>query len=341
MPDAPNIVDFWLWPLKWSGMLGRDQTAREIPFFSPNEIIAEFASLRLRRFSFGAQGAAPALVVAPYAVHDAGIADLAEGHSLVAALAGYGIGPIFLAEWKSATRDMAGLGIDSCLADINAAADMAGARPDLIGLCQGGWMSLLYAAAFPGKARRLVAAGAPVDTSHQSQIVDAARLVPQFFIDQTIASEGGIVAGAATLAAFRASGGAEMQAADSLQNADCDSEAGRAFAAWDARTLDLPGRYYRQVAAWLFRENRLADGTFPVFGRPTPLSRIEAPIYVLAGRADRIAPPPQVRAALDLVGSMPADRIYAEADCGHLGLFMGARTLREEWRAIADWLKRP
>lgn len=349
MPNAPNVVDFWLWPLTWSGLLGRDDPVPpEIPFFSHNEIVADLANLRLRRFAFAALGPAPVLVVAPFAVHDAGIADLAEGHSLVAALAGYGLGPIYLVEWKSARRDMAGASIDGCLADLNAAMDLAGSdqageRPDLVGLCQGGWMSLVHAAAFPGKARRLVIVGAPVDTSFASPIAEGARLTPELVIDQAIAAEGGIVSGAATLAAFRASGGAERDAPEILQIAgpDADPAACSALADWDARTLDLPGVYYRQVAAWLFRENRLAQGTFPAFGRPTPLSRVAAPMFVLAGLADRIAPPAQVRAALDLVGTPPAERNCLEADCGHLGLFMGARTLRQEWREIADWLLRP
>ena len=344
MPNAPNVVDFWLWPLTLSGLLGRDVPApAEIPFASANEIVAELANLRLRRFSFAARGPAPVLVVAPFAVHDAGIADRADGHSLVASLAGYGLGPIFLVEWRSARRDMAGASVDSCLADLNAAIDLIGDKPDLVGLCQGGWMSLVHAAAFPGKARRLVIAGAPVDTSFSSAIAEGARYMPEIFVDQTIAAEGGVLRGAATLAAFRASGGAERDVSEILQIASpADNPAAcAALAAWDARTLDLPGVYYRQVAAWLFRENRLAQGTFPAFGRPVPLSRIDAPIYILAGLADRIAPPAQVRAALDLVGTPPADRACAEADCGHLALFMGARTLDAEWRKIAEWLRRP
>jgi pimeloyl-ACP methyl ester carboxylesterase len=40
--------------------------------------------------------------------------------------------------------------------------DDIGPPVDLIGLCQGGWLSLVYAARFPGKVRRLVLAGAPI-----------------------------------------------------------------------------------------------------------------------------------------------------------------------------------
>ena len=62
------------------------------------------------------------------------------------------------------------LSIDNYLADLNVAIDEIGAPVDLVGLCQGGWLSLVYAARFPGKVRRLVLAGAPVDVSTPSEL---------------------------------------------------------------------------------------------------------------------------------------------------------------------------
>ena len=48
----------------------------------------------------------PILIVAPYAVHDASIADFAPGHSLAQTLAEADAGPVALTFWKSATADM-------------------------------------------------------------------------------------------------------------------------------------------------------------------------------------------------------------------------------------------
>lgn len=59
----------------------------------------------------------PVLIVAPYAVHDASIADLAPGHSLAQALAEADSGSIALTFWKSATADMRDYGIDAYLGD--------------------------------------------------------------------------------------------------------------------------------------------------------------------------------------------------------------------------------
>lgn len=105
----------------------------------------------------------------------------------------------------------------------------------------------------------------------------------------------------------------------------------------DARTVDLPGVYFLQVAEWLFRENRLARGSFPALGRPARLSEIEAPIFVLAAADDEVVALPQAVAAKSPCrGTSVAVRVEPG---GHLSLFMGRRTLDGAWREIARWLR--
>src|ERR1700686_3271808 len=105
------------------------------------------------------EGAPPSKIA--LALHGAAVADLAAGHSLVAALRGAGIERLFMADWRSASAEMRFLGIDECLADLNVLVDHVGGLVDLLGLCQGGWLSLVYAGRFPAKVRKLVMAGAP------------------------------------------------------------------------------------------------------------------------------------------------------------------------------------
>ena len=50
-----------------------------------------------------------------------------------------------MTDWRSASADMRFLGIDEYLADLNVLVDRVGGLVDLIGLCQGGWLSLVYA----------------------------------------------------------------------------------------------------------------------------------------------------------------------------------------------------
>ena len=68
------------------------------------------------------------------------------------------------------------------------------------------------------------------------------------------------------------------------------------------------------------------------------LHDITCPLYLLAGLDDDITTPEQVLNAAGLVGT-PADQIQQNTvPGGHIGLFMGARTLSEHWPPIARWI---
>ena len=237
--------------------------------------------MRLRDFSTQAQGFAT-LVCAPYALHGATVADFAPGHSVVEALLGSGVGRVLVTDWRSATPEMRYFSIDSYLADLNVAIDEIGPPVDLVGLCQGGWMALLYAARFPAKVRRLVLAGAPVDVhaavSHLSRLTTD---LPLSAFENLVQLGAGRVLGENVLELW-APALATDDANDILQ-LDPDIEPRlsqqleKRFRQWSAFTVDLPGVYYLQVVRWLFQENQIAEGRFVALGRPVNLADIRAP----------------------------------------------------------------
>jgi poly(3-hydroxybutyrate) depolymerase len=133
---------------------------------TPNRILLDLETTLLRDFTPTDSHSTdvPVLVDAPYAGHNSTIADYAKGQSLVETLQTGGLAHVFVTDWKSATREMKDFDIDKYLADIDKAVGQLGDSVHLIGLCQGGWMSAMYAALFPGKVRSLVIAGGPIDT---------------------------------------------------------------------------------------------------------------------------------------------------------------------------------
>lgn len=171
------------WPIAAASALleaGADVATKNLSFLAEEAKIAEirpiaFATdarerlnlrtLRLREYGQPVEGQVPTLICAPYAGHSAAIADYADGQSLVQTLLANGVGHVLLTDWKSATADMRDLEVDQYLAEINVCVDDLGGKINLVGLCQGGWMSAMYAARFPGRVASLVLAGAPVDAS--------------------------------------------------------------------------------------------------------------------------------------------------------------------------------
>ncbi len=311
---------------------------------TPHQVRLDMASLELRDFSVGVEGV-PTLVCAPFALHGATLADFAPGHSLVGALLGNGCPRVFVTDWHSATREMRLLTIDNYLADLNVAVDDVGAPVDLVGLCQGGWMALIYAARFPAKVRKLVLAGAPVDLGVGASLMSlAARHLPLGMFDEIVRLGEGRVLGQRVLDLWDpALQGREGAAALQLPAAD---DAGSAallerFRVWYDTTVDLPGPYYHQVVSWLFKENRLAEGRFPALGRRIDLRDVRHPLFLLAARDDELVSFDQLMAAARLVGTPPMEIVTATEPCGHLGLFLGAKTLQGAWPAIARWLAQP
>ncbi len=309
---------------------------------TPHHVRLDMPSLALRDFSTGAVGV-PTLVCAPFALHGANIADFARGHSLVGALLGNGCPRVFVTDWHSATREMRLLTIDNYLADLNVVVDELGTPVDLVGLCQGGWLALIYAARFPAKVRKLVLAGAPIDLSVGASMMSlAARHLPLGMFDEIVRLGEGRVLGQRVLDLWDpALQGREGAAALQLPAGDDTGSAVllERFRSWYDTTVDLPGAYYHQVVSWLFKENRLAEGRFAALGRVIDLADVRHPLFLLAARDDELVSSDQLVATARLVGTPPAEIIAtASAPCGHLGLFMGARTLQGAWIDIARWL---
>ncbi len=280
--------------------------------------------------------APPTLIVAPFAVHEASIADFAPGHSLAQALAEGGARPIALTSWKSATPAMRDYGIDAYLGDLNVAVDDLGGRVAVVGLCQGGWLAAAFAARFPTKVARLILAGAPIDVeAAPSKITRALASVPPEAIAGILAVNGGRVLGALAFSLWSDAFFPGFTAQAVLQGSD-DPAIAQSFHDWNRRTVNLPGAYFVQTAEWIFRENRLARGAFRALGRAAPLSAITAPIFVLAAGDDEVVSPPQATAIKALC---PQTRVTVRVEPGrHLSLFMGRRTIATAWREIACWL---
>jgi len=319
------------------------RTPQEPEGATPSRIALELRTVRLRDFTVAESGV-PTLLCPPLALHGAAIADLAAGHSLVAALRGAGIERLFMADWRSASADMRFLGIDEYLADLNVLVDHVGGLVDLVGLCQGGWLSLVYAGRFPAKVRKLVMAGAPIDiAAQQSGLSVIAEATPRVVFESLVKSGDGLVIGR-KIAPFW---GSETDANDIRASLQIDQPIGSPefarleaiFKNWNSWTIDVPGKYYLEIVEKLYKCNELASGNFVALGEKIDLSRLRLPMYLLAGSADDVVAPEQLLAVERLVGTPPESLRHAVAPCGHLSLFMGRRTLEEYWPRIVRWMK--
>ncbi|MFO1080218.1 MAG: alpha/beta fold hydrolase [Reyranellaceae bacterium] len=359
----PTAAPAFLWPLILGSQLvasqanafarlllsaGGDSPAAppRSPWTTANRVRLALTTMELRDFSrpgsVAGNAATPTLICAPFALHGATIADFAAGHSLVEVLLANGCPRLAITDWRSANRDMRLLGLDAYLAELNVAVDELGPPVDLVGLCQGGVMALIYAARFPAKVRRLVLAAAPIDVeAAPSLLATAAHGLPLDVFDGLVRLGEGRVRGQRLIELWAPSlhGDDVWATLQRPPSEAADTHALQArFRAWFAATLDLPGAYYHQTVLWLFKENRLAAGRLVALGQTVDLATVRQPLFLIAARDDALVAPEQLLAVRRRVGT-PAPAIEARTvEGGHLGLFMGARSLAAAWQPAARWL---
>ncbi len=334
--------------LRFAAAAGAIEAPPPPEWATKNHVLLDLRTMRLRDFSRGpaSAGEVPVLVDAPYAGHSSTIADYEKGQSLVETLLDCGLHRVLVTDWKSATEEMKYFDIDTYLAELSVAVDELGGKVDLVGLCQGGWMSAMFAARFPGKVASLVLAGAPIDTDAGHGAIRAfAQRMPMSFFEEMVAAGGGRMLGKMMLAGWKNMHPDEQyleKYIDLYEHIEDKSYVKRTerFERWYENPIDLPGSWYLQAIREVFKDNRLATGTFVALGRTISLRDIEAPVYLLAGEADDITTQEQVFNAERLVGT-PRERIVKKlVPGGHIGLFMGSRTLQLAWPEIGSWIRR-
>lgn len=311
---------------------------------TPNRIVLDLPTGKLRNFTAGRAQGPVVLVVAPYAGHSSTIADFSPSQSLVRTLMANGVGRVYVTDWKSATPSMRNYGIDMYLSDLKAMIDKLGQEVSLVGLCQGGWLSAVYAARFPQAVRSLVLAGSPLDTSAGSGAIKTlSQELPMTFYRSLVSAGGGRLLGQHMLSAWKSMDPGThylKKYTELFRNLDNRDYLRRteAFARWYEFPLDLPGTFYLQAVEWLFKKNLLVKGSFPALGHRIGLSDIDVPTYLLAGKSDDITPPEQVFAAKHYLGTAKSYIRQKTVKGGHIGLFMGTHALQQAWPVIADWI---
>ncbi|HEY9246793.1 MAG TPA: alpha/beta fold hydrolase [Candidatus Methanoperedens sp.] len=329
--------------IKYLKEIEKTQVERPKPAWATrNKVILDLNTLELRDFSRDGAGIYT-FVIPPYAGHTSMIVDFHNKQSLVEVLMENGIEKVCAADWKSATLEMKDYSIDNYLADLNVCVDELGGRVNLVGMCQGGWLSAMYGARFPGKVNTIVVGGAPIDTDAGEGVIrEYAHKFPMEFYEELVAMGGGLMKGDHMLEGFKSLHPDKQyfgKFAELYEHIEDESYVRRFenFEKWYEYTINLPGRWYLQVIRELFKENRFYKGRFIGLGKKLSLGDIKCPVYLLAGAKDDITPKEQVFNMQIRLGK--SEIVKDTADGGHIGLFMGSKPLRENWPGIARWIK--
>ena len=208
----------------------------------------------------------------------------------------------------------------------------------LMGICQGGTFSAIYAALYPDKVKNLVTLVAPFDFStndgllfswskhmNAEALAEVYRVVPGEFLNM----------GFLMMMPYTLNVRKYVEMFDIME----DREKLLNFLRMEKWIFDSPGQAgacFSQFIRDLYQENGLVRGTLKIDGRTVDLKNITMPLLNIYARADHLVPPASTRPLNDLVGS--TDKSLYEFKGGHIGVFVGSRSQSELAPNIAGWL---
>ena len=312
---------------------------------TPTETILEIDGTRLQRFVAPPGTAAPAplppLLIVYALVNRPYMLDLEPGRSFVRGLLERGR-DVYLVDWASPGPGDEDTGLDDYVCRqvhgfVEHLCATHGAAVDLLGVCQGGCLSLAYTALEPERVRRLALLVTPVDfhaegflLSHWLRHVDVDRMV------DTLGNVPGSLLNWAflSLKPLSLSG---VKALDLVNLLDRPEELAT-FARMEQWLQDSPdqaGRAFREFVAGFFRDNGLVSGRLRIGDRPVDLAALHQPVLSVHATRDHIVPPAAARALGGLLGRGQCEQ--RAVDTGHIGIFASRRASASVPGMVSDW----
>jgi polyhydroxyalkanoate synthase len=310
---------------------------------SQKEAVWQAGKMTLYRYRSIARPAAGVPLLIVYAlVNRPYMMDLQEDRSLIRGLLAKGL-DVYLIDWGYPDGADRFITLADYIEDYLAACvdQILRARSldalNVLGVCQGGVLSVCFSALHPRRVRNLITMVTPIDFHTPADLLS--KWVSKIDIAAWVAD--GNVSGDVLNQLFLA-----LMPFRLTQQKYVELLAGSPDPArlenfmrvekWIFDSPDQAGAAFQEFVRWFYQENRLVQKRLAIGGRDVDLHALKMPILNLIGTRDHLVPPEASAALQRLVGS--EDYTALEFDLGHIGMYISARAQREVPEAIARWL---
>jgi len=213
------------------------------------------------------------------------------------------------------------------------------AAVNLLGICQGGALSLCYAALYPDRVNNLVTMVTPVDFHTPDNMLS--NWTQGLDVDLLVDTLGNVPADMMnlsylTLKPWRLFVQKYIAMVDILDDRKAMEDFLR-MEKWIFDSPDQAGEAFRQFIKQFYQGNGFVNGGIEIGGKAVDLGFVDMPVLNIYAEQDHLVPPDASRALKKLVGS----RDYSELSFrgGHIGIYVSGRAQKELPAAISDWLR--
>ncbi|HRH11516.1 MAG TPA: class III poly(R)-hydroxyalkanoic acid synthase subunit PhaC [Bacteroidia bacterium] len=211
---------------------------------------------------------------------------------------------------------------------------------NILSICQGGTLSVIYASLFPNKVKNLVTHVTPIDFSSNDGLLF--RWSRDMDFDKLVEANHGIVPGEFLNQGFdllKPMMKAQKQQALSASIEDKEKLMNfLRMEKWISESPGQAGECFRQFMKDLYQQNKLVKGELVVGGKKVNLKNLTAPLLNIYATEDHLVPPAATIPLNDHVGS--TDKELYSFKGGHIGVFVGGKSQKELAPAVTEWLKK-
>lgn len=209
---------------------------------------------------------------------------------------------------------------------------------NMLGICQGGALSLCYSSMYPDKVKNLITMVTPVDfktpdntLSHWVQNIDVDQLVdtlgniPGEMLNWTFLN----------LKPYMLMGQKYVGMVDMMSKPDVLKNFMK-MEKWIFDSPDQAGETFRQFIKDFFQENKLIKGGLEIGDQTVDLKNITMPVLNIYAEQDHIVPPSSSKALKKKVGT----KDYSELSFagGHIGVYVSSKAQKTIPPEIGKWL---
>ena len=211
---------------------------------------------------------------------------------------------------------------------------------NILSICQGGTLSVIYASLFSSKIKNLVTHVTPIDFSTNDGMLF--RWSKDMNFDTLVEGYDGLIPGEFLNQGFDAlKPMMKIQKQEALANVMDNEEKLISFLRmekWISESPDQTGECFRQFMKDLYQENKLIKGELEIGGKKVNLKNLTCNLLNIYATEDHLVPPAATIPLNDYVGSK--DKELYSFKGGHIGVFVGSKSQKELTPAVTDWLKK-